>query len=226
MAEAISNKPAKGGERAINAARIKINVLSSTLRLLGKRSFRDLHVDEICKDSGISKVTLFKYFPQKEDILLYYMRVWAFNRSMELHQKPRHGLKGVYYLFDRLADTYEKHPGLALGMVSYLTSDNRPPQPIPLKSMERRVLYPGKRFADELQVLTIPQFLENFLLEAILDREIDQASDARDLAQLFSSLLYGTLVTAHLKQLSPMRMVFRKHIDMTLKGLQGKRVKF
>ena len=216
-----TSQPKKGSERARRAARIKLDILNATLQLMGKKAFRDLYVDQICERAGVSKVTLFKYFPQKEDILLYYMRVWALDRAVELHQKPRKGLKGVYYLFDRMADSFEKYPGLSLSVISYWTSVNRPPSAFPLKPLERRMLYPRLPYVSDLQVLTVPQLLERFLLEAIMDQEIQQVSDARELSNLFMSLLYGTLVTAHLRQLDRLPMVFRKHIDMTLKGLQG-----
>jgi len=212
----------KGGDRAIRSARIKLRVLSATLRLIGHRSFRDLHVSEICKEAGISKVTFFNYFPQKEDVLLYYMRVWAFNRSVELRRQGRKGIEGIYFLAERLADTYDKNRGLVLSVLSYWTSDNRPPQTFPLKIMERRILYPGKQYASEIDILTIPQMLEKFLIEAMMSKEINEVSDSRDLTNLFLSILYGGLITAHMQQLTPVRLVLRKHIDMTLKGLQRK----
>ncbi|HAC25176.1 MAG TPA: TetR family transcriptional regulator, partial [Cytophagales bacterium] len=68
----------------------------------------------------ISKVTLFKYFPQKEDILLYYFRVWCFKRTVELQDKPREGLTGVQFLFDRMSEEMEQHPGLVLYWLAYL----------------------------------------------------------------------------------------------------------
>ena len=52
------------------AARLKVQVLDHTLKLIEKKSFDDLYVDDLCAKVKISKVTLFKYFPQKEDILL------------------------------------------------------------------------------------------------------------------------------------------------------------
>ena len=55
--------------RKEKAARLKVQVLDHTLKLIGKKSFDDLYIDDLCAKVKISKVTLFKYFPQKEDIL-------------------------------------------------------------------------------------------------------------------------------------------------------------
>ena len=78
--------------RKEKAARLKVQVLDQTLKLVGKKSFDDLYVDDICAKVKISKVTLFKYFPQKEDILTYYFRIWCLGRTVELIQKPKEGI--------------------------------------------------------------------------------------------------------------------------------------
>src|SRR5215510_8238930 len=95
------------GLRKEKAARLKLSILDHTVRLIGEKSFDDLYVDEICDKVKVSKVTLFKYFPQKEDILLYYFRVWCLGRSVELKEKAREGLIGMQYLFDKISEDYE-----------------------------------------------------------------------------------------------------------------------
>ena len=62
------------------------------MKLIGKKSFDDLYVDDICEKVKISKVILFKYFPTKEDILSYYFRIWCFWRLVEFKDKLWEGL--------------------------------------------------------------------------------------------------------------------------------------
>ena len=89
--------------RKEKAARIKVQILDQMLKLIGKKSFDDLYIDDLCAKVKISKVTLFKYFPQKEDILLYFFRVWCLARLTDLAAKPREGLQAIYFLFDKLS---------------------------------------------------------------------------------------------------------------------------
>src|SRR6185369_17133604 len=106
--------------RKEKAARLKLAVLEQTLKLIGKKPFDDLYVDDICEKVKISKVTLFKYFPAKEDILSYFFRIWCLRRVVELRDKPREGLQGVFYLFDKLGEDLETHPGIILSLIAYL----------------------------------------------------------------------------------------------------------
>ena len=134
--------------RKEKAARLKLSVLDHTIRLIGKKSFDDLYVDEICDKVKISKVTLFKYFPTKEDILLYYFRVWCLKRAVELRDKPKEGLAGITYLFDKLSEEAEMYPGIILSLFAYLADLRRPPKPFPMKPEEKKLLAARHELAD------------------------------------------------------------------------------
>lgn len=206
--------------RKEKAARLKLSVLDHTLKLIGKKSFDDLFVEEICAKVKISKVTLFKYFPQKEDILLYYFRIWCLRRAVELRDKSREGVSGITYLFDKLAEDCETHPGIILSLVAYLADLKRPPKPFPVKPEEKKLLFPEIKDIQLVEIQSLDQMLEKFTLEAIFKKEITKSASTRDLTNLFSTIFYGSVVTAHIQQLSPVKFFFRRNVEMVLKGLQ------
>lgn len=208
------------GLRKEKAARLKVQILDQTLKLIGKKPFEDLFVDEICAKVKISKVTFFKYFPQKEDILLYYFRLWCFDRSVELQEKSREGLQGVYYLADKLSEECENHPGLMLSLIGYLADLKRPPKPFPVKPEEKQLLYPDKPEITSLEILSLEQMLEKFSLEAVFKKEITKTSSTRDITYLFMTCLLGSVVTAHINQINPLRYFFKKNLELLVKGLQ------
>jgi len=205
--------------RKEKAARLKLSVLDHTIKLIGKKSFDDLYVEEICAKVKISKVTLFKYFPQKEDILLYYFRIWCLKRAVELREKPKEGLAGIIYLFDKLAEECETHPGIILSLFAYLADLKRPPKPFPVKAEEKKWLFPEVKDIHLVEIQSLDQMFEKFTLEAIFKKEITKTASTRDLTNLLSTIFYGSVVTAHIQQLSPVKFFFRRNIEMVLKGL-------
>lgn len=205
--------------RKEKAARLKIQILETTIKLIGKKPFEDLYVDDLCEKVKISKVTFFKYFPQKEDILLYYFRIWCLERAIEIKNKPREGLQGIYFLSDKLSEECENHPGLMLSLIGYLADIKRPPKPFTVKPEEKRLLFPDREEVDTLEILSLDQMLEKFTLEAIFKKEITKASGTREISNLFLSVLLGSVVTAHINQISPLKFFFRKNIDLLVKGL-------
>lgn len=205
--------------RKEKAARLKIQVLDYTLKLIGKRPFEDLYVEDLCEKVKISKVTLFKYFPAKEDILLYYFRVWCLQRAVELTQKPKEGMNGIYYLADKLSESFDEHPGIVMSLVAYLSDIKRSPKPFPLKVEEKKLLFKDVDNIQSIEILSLDQMLEKFVLEAIFKKEITKATSTRDITNLFLATLLGGLITAHLNQVSPVKMFFKRNLDLMVRGL-------
>ncbi len=208
------------GLRKEKAARLKVQILENTLKLVGKKPFEDLYVDDLCAKVKISKVTFFKYFPQKEDLLLYYFRVWCLQRSVELRQKPKVGLQGLFYLSDKLSESCENYPGLMLSLLGYLANVKRSPKPFPLKAEEKALLFPQVKEIHDLEIRSLDQLLEQFTLEAIFQKEITKSTSTRDISNLFLTVLLGSIVTSHIHQISTLKFTFRKNLEMLVRGLQ------
>jgi AcrR family transcriptional regulator len=206
--------------RKEKAARLKVQVLEHTLKLTGKKAYDDIYVEDICEKVKISKVTFFKYFPQKEDVLLYHFRIWCLGRSVELRQKPKEGIQGVYYLLDKLSEECENHPGLMLSLIGYLSDFKRPPKPFPVKPEEKKLIFADVEDISSVEILSLDQMLEKFTLEAIMKKEITKTSSTRDITNLFNTIFLGSIITAHLNQQSPLKLFFRRNLDNLMKGLQ------
>jgi AcrR family transcriptional regulator len=206
--------------RKDKAAMLKLAILDNTLRLIGKKSFDDLYVDDICKRVQISKVTLFKYFPQKEDILLYFLRLWCLRRTVELREKPREGVAGIYYLFEKLGEDFENHPGIILSMMAYLADLKRAPKPFPVKAEEKKLLFQEIKDIQQLEIMSVDQMFERFALEAIFKKEITKTSSTRDLTTIFSAMFYGLILTAHLQQAEQQKFYFKRNVEIVIKGLK------
>lgn len=206
--------------RKEKAARLKVQVLEHTIKLIGKKAFDDIYVEDICDKVKISKVTFFKYFPQKEDVLLYHFRIWCLARSVEFRQKPKEGIQGVYLLADKLSEECEAHPGLMLSLIGYLSDFKRPPKPFPVKPEEKKLLFPEVEDISTIEILSLDQMLEKFTLDSILKKEITKTSSTRDITNLFNSIFLGSIITAHLNQQSPLKLFFRRNLDNLMKGLQ------
>lgn len=205
--------------RKEKAAILKLSVLDHTIKMIGTKSFDKIHVDEICKKTKISKVTLFKYFPQKEDLLLYYFRVWSLRRLVELKEKPREGLAGIQYLFDKISEDFEAHPGIILSWVGYLSDMGRTIKPFPLKAEEKKLLFPEVEDIQLIELQSLDQMIEKFSLEAIFKKEITKTTSTRDITNAFMAIFYGSIINAYINQVNPAKMFFRKNVETLLKGL-------
>ncbi len=205
--------------RKEKAAKLKLGILEHTLKLIGKKPFDDVYVDDICSSVKISKVTLFKYFPQKEDILLYYFRIWCLHRSVELNQKPKEGLQGIYFLFDKLGESLESHPGMIHSLLEYLVNLKRPSKTFPIKPEEKKLLFLNIPTINTIDIQSLDQMIEKFALEAIFKKEITRSSSTREVTNFILTILYGSIVSGHLTQQSNSTFYLRKNVETAFRGL-------
>jgi len=56
-------------------AKTKIAIMDAFIKRLEKTRFDDISVRQICKDVDVSEGTFFNYFPEKIDIINYYMHL-------------------------------------------------------------------------------------------------------------------------------------------------------
>jgi AcrR family transcriptional regulator len=207
--------------RKEKSARLKVHILEQTLKHVGKKPFEDLYVEDICEKVKISKVTFFKYFPLKEDLLMYFLRVCCLNRLVELRNKPKDGLQGIFYLFEMAGEEFEKYPGMMLSMVGYMADMKRAIKPFPVKQEEKELLHPNVQDIQQIEIQSLEQMLEKFTLEAIFKREITKTTATRDITNLLMSNLLGSVIVAHTNQISSPKLFFRRNLEWQLKGLQG-----
>lgn len=197
------------------AAKLKLLILTFTKDLLFRKNFSDIHVLDICKGVGISKVTFFRYFPQKEDILLYILRVWAFETSIKIQEKSLTGLKAVNYIFDRYGELCDQYASLVLHLIKYHAAAETVLKPISIKKAEKAILYPKIDNIQEFEVLAFDKLLEKHLLEAIFKTEVTQSSDVNDMVRMLLTVTYGSILVSKMKQL-PIKALLKKNVSSVI----------
>jgi hypothetical protein len=139
---------------------------------------------------------------------------------VELKTKPREGVQGILYVFEKLSEACETSPGIILSFFAYLTDLKRSIKPFSVKVEEKRLLFPDLSDIATIEIQSIDQMIEKFALEAIFKKEITKTTSTRDITNLLCTIFYGGIVTAHINQLTPIKYFFKKNVEMTLKGLQ------
>ena len=201
--------------RERKSAKLKLLILSTTQAALKTTNFSDIHVKEICKEVDISKVTFFRYFHQKEDVLLYLLRIWAFKTSVSIQKQQLTGLKAVHYIFDQFADLCEKHPSMMLHLIKYYAVTDIVLKPISIKKAEKILLFPEMEKIAEFEILAFDKLLEKHLLEGIFNTEITKSSNVEDMVSMLLTTVYGSIIVSKMRQF-PLKSLLKKNISSIL----------
>lgn len=197
------------------SAKLKLLILSIAKTMLLQKSFQDIHVTDICSKAGISKVTFFRYFPQKEDLLLYFMRVWAFELSIDMQKNEIKGIKAVKHIFDKYGDLCENYHSVILHLIKYHAVSPVVLKPISIKKAEKHLLFPSLEGVELMEVLAFDKLLEKHVLEAIFQTEITKSSDVSDMVSMLLTTTYGSILVSKMKQQS-VKAILKKNIKAVL----------
>ena len=104
-------------------AETKIALLKILQSKLVKKQFEEISVKELCEEVPISDVTFFNYFPNKNDLLIYYIQIWSLEMSYKTKKylKDKGALKEIEYIFDNAAEVTEKIPNLMSEIIAFIT---------------------------------------------------------------------------------------------------------
>lgn len=185
-------------KRTQNAALIRFNVHKYVMNSCKTRDFTSIRVTEICEASGISKVTFFKYFDKKEDVLFLFKSILNTSICIDVSNKQLQSVAGLEHIIDNFVHIVQDTPSIARELVAGLLHSKPPILPVILTEADREFFFPGVDF-EAVSIMPFWDLIERFMLEAILNREITKKGDASELTTMFIATLYGAIVASHLK---------------------------
>jgi hypothetical protein len=118
-----------------------------------------------------------------------------------------------------MAEEMEMRQGVLLSLLSYLSDMGRSIKPFPVKPEEKKLLYPNETAINQIEIQSIEQLLERFVLEAILKKEITKTTATRDITNLLTANLWGSILICYTAQQSPPKIFFKRYLDWTLNGI-------
>jgi AcrR family transcriptional regulator len=94
-------------------------LMEKSKELFWKYGYNGVSVDQIAKEAGISKMTIYKHFSSKEDLFIQVLMGYAIyhtNKTMEI-------IEGKYHTFDKIESLYTVSIELSNQMPAILTKD-------------------------------------------------------------------------------------------------------
>lgn len=201
--------------RELKKARTKVALYEASLSLIEDKMFREVMVDDICRKAEVSRVTFFKCFQRKEDVLVYFMRIWLTERMIEIEAERKRGFAAVRHLLDKVAQHTAIKPGIMPSLVSFLVEMKMHPCMPQLSEAEVLLLFPGHEEEGE----KTPDMFELFhrcMSEAKADGELNRIYTVETAVQVLFTVFYGAFLTAQLYAAPDLANVYETHLQLLL----------
>ncbi|NYB26457.1 MAG: TetR/AcrR family transcriptional regulator [Methanobacteriaceae archaeon] len=153
----------------------KIKIVQAAYKVFSDKGYHPSKMDEIAREVGVSKATLYSYFESKED-LLKMISISTSQRLNEIFQKSLEGQNSLKP-FEELYNKMEEFQG-SLHLNFEILS---------LSSHDKNIREIGRNIYDE-KIDVFQVFLENLQSKGIIRDDIDARTLARLVAALYTDI--------------------------------------
>ncbi|WP_054943513.1 hypothetical protein [Paenibacillus ihuae] len=187
------------GIREKKAALLRVSILEEMLCLLRMKSINDLTLEELCSNINTTKVTFFKDFSYKEQVLDYFICKWLYDRSFDIHLKRYPGKAGLYKVFQSICEDTVPGKKIMISLIQYYSKLTEKPPAIEPSPYEY-YLFNKEAFEQQVEPLSLQQVFIYHLSEI---KTIHPSQYNEIVAQLFA-LMYGVPIQTHIMELENM----------------------
>lgn len=187
------------GVREKKTALLKVSILEEMLRLLKLKNLNDLTVDELCANINTTKVTFFKYYQYKEQVLDYFVSKWLYDQSFDIHCKKYNGEDGLYHVFHSICEDPVLGKKIMVSLVQYYSKLTEKPTVIEISPYEYH-LFNKVAFEQKVKPLNLQQVFTYYLSDI---NSIHSSRNSEIVNQLIA-LMYGVPIQTHIMELDDM----------------------
>ena len=144
-----------------------VSILDAFLSSLEHQSFHEINVEDVCEQASISKMTFFRYFNSKEEVLEYFVLRWCCQRTIEIKERTYQGLEGIRQVFQS-ASEIPNSTKILVGLLQYYSKLKEPPVKKGLTDYERYLISGIHVDNTQLQILSLRDILCHYAGETDL----------------------------------------------------------
>jgi AcrR family transcriptional regulator len=203
-------------------ARTKLGLLDAAIRLLDMHPWEEIRVRDLCAEVEISEASFFNYFPQKSDLLVYFIQLWSLEMAWHADRLARRagGLAAIEEVFVLTARRVVKHPNLIAEIIAFQARAKSRPVLGEISFAERRQAFPRLDGIENVKARDLGQVVLPLLEQAIaageLPRKLDRAAALLGVASVF----FGVPVSLRFHDIRTIGAAYRGQLRILWEGLR------
>jgi AcrR family transcriptional regulator len=172
------------------------SILNEFLTSLESNHFNEIHIEDVCKKVSISKVTFFRYFNSKEEVLDYFVMRWCYQRSVEISNEIYAGIEGIRQVF-RSAAEIPNAEKILVSLIHYYSKLKDKPAQKELSEYERYIISQNSTEGIHVKILSIDEIIHVYLSQI---KNLSESSISLFTDHLVA-LFYGIPFQVHMQKL-------------------------
>lgn len=207
--------------RQIKYFRTRVVLAQIFVEKLKMEKFEEISIKDICAEAEISEATFFNYFPQKIDVIAYWLKGKLFKIFWTLNnlQKNMSFVSLIEKAFELFAGEI-KHPYVFHEVISIFGPRNLQLDLINISLEEFKFIHPDCANIDKIPSFSLRQFFEEKISLAKKDNLISKEIDEKVLVQFLLTILKGVPLSTPANEFAHIARVYQKHLTLLWKIIQ------
>ncbi|MDD5269948.1 MAG: TetR/AcrR family transcriptional regulator [Candidatus Omnitrophica bacterium] len=201
-------------------AKMKIAIMNAFMGKLAHNRFDDISIRELCRDVEVAEGTFFNYFPEKIDVVRYFINLTS---SKMIWKAKREVKDGKYlHLIDAVFCQMSKewsNSNLAYQIISALLVQVERPKKMAISALERGLAFPDCAGIEETPPVSLGEWFKECVVSAQKNGELPSKTDVDDVIVSLATIMCGTLLVTRFSNSDSLGYHYMRQLKALWRGL-------
>jgi AcrR family transcriptional regulator len=183
--------------------------------------FEDICVKEVCKAAEVAQGTFFNYFPEKIEVIAYYLRLSTMRMAWKAkkYAQPGKYLVLVDAIFDQIAEEWNTDH-IVYQVLSVLARQTDRPKNVSIPEVEKKLAFPQCDGIEDVPSLRLSEWFKEWIYKALDNGELPAGVNADDVVVALMAIIGGTLLATRFgNNVDKRGYYYKHHLKVFWKGL-------
>ena len=195
-------------------AQTKIAIMKVFIKRLEQNHFDDISIREVCHDAEIAEGTFFNYFPEKFDVIAYYLYMTTMKIIWETNNEVPAGkyLSLIKSTLTHLSHEFQNN-NVTYQIFSLMLVQTQLPKEIYISNLEKKLAFPGCKGIEEIPAMDIPEWLKKCVILAEKNGEFPPNTNTDDVFISLITITTGTLAAMRLSNIKKLGYHYTRQLE-------------
>lgn len=177
-------------------AKTKIAIMDAFMERLKRNRFDDISIKEVYQAAEVAEGTFFNYFPEKIDVISYYLYLTTLKIIWRAKKETPGGkyLPLINSVFRLVAEEW-KNNNLTYQILSVLLVQSERPKKVAISGLEKRLAFPDCADIEEAPSVSLDEWFRECVILAQKNGELPINTNVNDVVVSLITIISGTMLS-------------------------------
>lgn len=201
-------------------ARTKVGLMHAFMERLRHSRFDNISIREVCQEVEIAEGTFFNYFPEKIDVIRYYLQLTVIKMVWKAKKESPAGkyLPLIDSVFNQMSEELN-NSNVIYQIISVLLVQDEKPQKVDISALEKDLTFPNCEGIGRTPSAILDEWLKECVVMAMKSGELPAKTKTEDLVVSLMTIITGTALATRFNKNDSRGYHYMRQLKALWKGL-------